>query len=156
MMNDVGRDLFVGKKQFNWTDFIIFFLLGVGGIFGAMEFWQADIINTLVGTFGTVEMTAHNIATQINRLAFMIPHGIAIALSVRLGSTLATNPKAARSLALTVFCVCALIFFLTSKMIYDFRRSIFYAFTEDPEILEVCVKYLRCYLRCYMSAFHLY
>ena len=78
----------------------------------------------------------------------MIPIGIGIALSVRLGSILPTSVKRAKTLLFWCYVVNMGIMALISAAVYVYRETLFRMFTSDTEVLEVRCTYTYAKRRC--------
>lgn len=67
----------------------------------------------------------------------MIPIGIGIALSIRLGATLPRNVKRAQQLVVGCGLVATLLFAVMSILMWTCRERIFKLFTTEQDVLEV-------------------
>ena len=72
----------------------------------------------------------------------MIPLGIGIALSVRLGSILPTSVERAKALLFWCYIINMGIMAMISAAVYVYREALFRMFTSDAEVLEVSM-YMR-------------
>ena len=99
-------------------------------------YWEA--LSLVVGTLGPVPLSIHTIPTQITMLAFMLPLGLGIALSVRIGATLPQNVQRAKTL--TLACVVASVVLLggLSVALYLLRESFVGLFTSELDVMEGC------------------
>jgi Na+-driven multidrug efflux pump len=68
----------------------------------------------------------------------MIPLGIGIALSIRLGATLPRNVKRAQQLVVTCAPVSTELVAIMAILMYTYRNFIFQLFTTDPNVLDGC------------------
>jgi Na+-driven multidrug efflux pump len=68
----------------------------------------------------------------------MIPLGIGVALSIRLGATLSRNVKRAKQLVMGCFLVSTVLFAIMTILMYTYRNFIFQLFTTDPDVLDGC------------------
>ena len=66
-----------------------FLQLAIPGIFSKNEWWFWEVVCVLAGQLGEIELASHTIAYNLIPLAFMLPLGVAIATSTRLGILLA-------------------------------------------------------------------
>ena len=70
----------------DWSKFVELFRLGIP--IGVTMLFEAALFNAstlLMGTFGTVSVAAHQVAINVPSITFMVPLGIALAATVRVG-----------------------------------------------------------------------
>ena len=70
----------------NWTKFAELFRLGMP--IGVTMLFEAALFNAstlLMGTFGTASVAAHQVAINVPSITFMVPLGIGLAATVRVG-----------------------------------------------------------------------
>ena len=70
----------------DWSKFAELFRLGMP--IGLTMIFEASLFNTatlLMGTFGTASVAAHQIALNVASITFMVPLGVAMAATVRVG-----------------------------------------------------------------------
>lgn len=113
-------------------------LLRVGGPIGMTLGFEAGMFSAAaiaMGTLGHFELAAHQIALQTASISFMIPLGIAIATSVRVGQAIGRGSPADARLAgntgmicgTVVMAVFGILFWLFPKTIISF-----YIDMQDP------------------------
>jgi MATE family multidrug resistance protein len=112
--------------------------LAGGGILASSEWWYWELVTFLIGTLGVVPLSVHTVPTQVIMVSFMLPIGIGIALSIRLGLTLVHSITRAKRLVLGCFLVSTLIFAAFSILMFTFRKAIFRIFVSDEEVLLGC------------------
>lgn len=112
--------------------------LSIGGIFALSEWWFWECICFLAGRFGLVELCVHTVTYQLIPITFMVPLGISIGLSVRMGVLLPVSVDGAKRLAAVtmLFTICAGI--TISAVIYKYQTWIVSMFTSDEEVFEGC------------------
>ena len=91
-----------------------------------------------MGTLGVVPLSVHTIPTQVSTVTFMVPYGIGVALSIRLGATLSRNVKRAQQLVIGCALVSTLLFGIMTILMYTYRNFIFQLFTREPDVLDGC------------------
>ena len=91
-----------------------------------------------MGTLGVLPLSVHTVPTQVLTVAFMIPYGIGVALSIRLGVTLPQNVKRAQQLVMGCALVSTGPFAIMTILMYTYRNLIFQLFTNDPDVLDGC------------------
>ncbi len=109
--------------------------LPVGGSIG-LEVTLFSATAFLVGTFGAVPIAAHQIAIQCAAITYMVPLGIGLATSVRVGQNIGANDVSAAAISgytglglSFLFMSCTALLFLTAP---NFITGI-YLDTGNPE-----------------------
>merc|ERR1711920_729280 len=95
-----GFDFKFLKESLDWKECKTYVKLGIGGVLSLSEWWCWEILCFIAGKLGVIPLCVHSIAYQLIPLAFMLPLGISIGLSVRLGSMLTQDVNKAKSLAI--------------------------------------------------------
>jgi MATE family multidrug resistance protein len=135
-----GLDWDFVKEAFNPSELLKYFKLSIGGVVSLSEWWFWESICFIAGKFGLTSLCAHSIAYQILPLVFMIPLGISIGLSVRMGQLLPQDVHKTKLLAFyTMLFTCA-ISILVSAIMYRYQSWIFAFFTRDADVLDECRK----------------
>lgn len=93
--------------------------LPIAGAFVA-EVGLFSAVTLMMGQFGATALSAHQIAYNVSSITFMVPLGIAMATTVRVGSASTLGPEAARragvtgmSLAVAAMAVASVVLVLT-------------------------------------------
>ena len=85
-----------------------------------------------------VPLCVHTIAYNLVPLLFMIPLGISIGLTVRMGNVIAYDVHRAKQMAawcmLFTICVGAVV----TLLLYQYRIQIAMLFTHDEEVIQGC------------------
>lgn len=103
-------------------------LIKLGGPIGAMLAFEASMFSAVaivMGTIGEAQLAAHQIALQSASISFMVPLGIAIAASVRVGQAMGERSVERAAIAgrvgmiccAGVMCVSGLAFWLAPQFI---------------------------------------
>jgi len=92
----------------------------------------------MAGTFGVVPFCVHIIAYQLVPICYMFPMGIAMGLTVRIGSVIEGDVPRAKRIATYTVAFTLLLGALVSFCVYNFRTVIVGLFTDDEEIHEGC------------------
>ena len=98
------------------------------GLFAAAAF--------MMGTIGTNELAAHQIALQCAAFTFMVPLGLAFASTIRVGfETGAGNPKGAQVAGYTGMCLAAIVMAMFAVVFVVAPRPVLSLFIDlhDPE-----------------------
>jgi len=116
-------------------------LLWIGvpnGISSFMEVSMFATIALMIGSLGTIAMAGHQVAINFGSITFMIPFGLATAISVRVGVFVGRNqPERARFAGYTGIGLSVLIMMCTATVMLLFPRFIASIYTSDPEVIEV-------------------
>lgn len=118
-------------------------LIRVGGPIGltlACEVSMFSAAGIAMGQLGKVPLAAHQIALQMGSFSFMVPLGISIAASARIGQFIgAKNGQAAKTAGTVGLAVCAFVMAVIAAVFVVFNHSIVGIFLDlsDPENLPV-------------------
>ena len=103
-------------------------LIRVGGPIGltlACEVSMFSLATIAMGQLGKIPLAAHQIALQTGGCSFMVPLGISIAASARIGQFVgAGNVKAAKTAGTVAFVTCGLVMAVLAVMILLFKQNI--------------------------------
>ncbi|MEL6345552.1 MAG: MATE family efflux transporter [Myxococcota bacterium] len=108
------------------------------GVQYGLEVWAFNATGLMVGWLGTAALAAHQIALNISALAFMMPFGLSIAASVRVGNRLGAGEDWTRSAATAIIAasawmgICALGLWLAAPALTR-------AYTDDAGVIEIAV-----------------
>ena len=118
-------------------------LFKVGGPIGVTLGFEASMFSAAaiaMGTLSQFELAAHQIALQTASISFMIPLGMAIATSVRVGQAIGRGSKPdARVAGITGMIACCLVMAVCGILFWLFPRIIVSAYIDvgDPTNVEV-------------------
>jgi MATE family multidrug resistance protein len=109
-------------------------------------FMEASLFSTaalLIGAMGTVAVAGHQIALNVASVTFMIPLGLAMAISVRVGQAMGRgDPDAARRAGFTGIALAATFMALSAICIFLFPELIAGLYTNDPAVKNMAVSLL--------------
>jgi len=114
-----------------------FFSLSVGGVFSLSEWWFWETMCFIAGSFGVVALCAHTIAYNLVPLLFMLPLGIMVGLTVRIGHVIAFDPRRAKLMAAWSMGFIIVTGTLVASMLYVFRLEIILMFSTDDEVVRM-------------------
>ncbi len=108
-----------------------------------LEMWAFQIVTLWAGDLGTSELAAHTIVLNLASLSFMLPLGISIGTSTRVGNLLGAGDRDEAQLAAHVafgmgagvMALCALIFLIG-------RHALPSLYTSDAAVLELSARVL--------------
>jgi len=117
---------------------VAFLSLSLGGVLSLSEWWFWETVCFIVGSFGIVPLCVHTIAYQIVPLLYMIPLGIMVGLTVRLGHLIPYNVPRAKRVAAWCMGFTTLLGLGVSLLLHKFRVEIVMLFTSDEEVMQGC------------------
>lgn len=124
------------KESLQPAPLLHFLSLSVGGIFSMMEWWFFEIMFFIAGSFGVVSLCVHTMAYNLVPLLFMIPLGILIGLTVRMGHVLVNHPQHAKLLAAYCMAFTTLMGIVVASVLYCLRHWTIRLFTNDPAVIN--------------------
>jgi MATE family multidrug resistance protein len=132
----------------HWPSFAELFRLGLP--IGVTMVFEVALFNgaaLVMGTFGLASLAAHQIAITIPSLTFMIPLGIGLAATVRVGlATGAGDARAARRAGFTAIGMAAVFMCMTALVLLLWPRPIATLWLPDipsnADVLALAVSFL--------------
>ncbi len=124
----------------------IFGLLRIGvpmGVTLLMEAGMFSIAALLISRLGTVAVAAHQIAINVASITFMVPLGLALAITIRVGNAVGRNdPHGVRyaglgGISLTLATQC-----IASGLMLGIPHLIARAYTESSDVLALAAQLL--------------
>jgi MATE family multidrug resistance protein len=92
------------QEALQWKPFRAYMTLGLGGMLACSEWIYWEALTLVIGrTLGIIPLSVHTIPTQVIMVSFMIPLGVGVALSVRLGVILSQSVRRAKELVVSCF-----------------------------------------------------
>jgi MATE family multidrug resistance protein len=89
----------------------------------------------VAGSFGVEALCAHTIAYNIIPLLYMIPLGLSIGLTVRMGHTLTQDPNKTKQIAAWCMGLAIVLGVGVAGTVYHLQDSIIPLFTNDPIVM---------------------
>ena len=121
-------------------------LLRIGvpiGISSAMEVTMFAVVSLLVSTLSTVDIAGHQVAINFASICFMIPFGLSVAISARVGNSVGRGKiEEARFRGYVGVAICILLMFVTATILFVFPEQIARIYTRDTEVIAVAVQLL--------------
>jgi len=121
-------------------------ILHVGIPIGLSVFVESSMFlyaTLLMGSLGVTEVGAHQIALNFSALAFMVPLGLAMAITVRVGNSAGRQDwqqvkfRAKVGFGLTLFSQTC-----SGLIIFIFANQIARLYTPDPQVIAIAVELL--------------
>ena len=98
------------------------------------------LVAMMMGTLGVHVMAAHQIAINITAMSFMVPLGISVAITSRIGNAVGSEDHSlARYLGFSGIALCALVMLLPATFYLLLPEWIIMIYTKDPEVFEMAV-----------------
>jgi MATE family multidrug resistance protein len=104
----------------------------------AVEMWGFQALSLMAGNLGEDSLAAHSLVMQIISLVFMVPLGLGIASSIRVGNLIgARDPHGAQRTAHVALAVTGIFMAGVSVIFVLFRNDLPHIFTHDPELVAI-------------------
>ncbi len=122
-------------------------LLGLGLPIGISLFLETAVfaaVALLLGTIGAVAAAAHQITLNVAAMTFMIPLGLSMATTVRVGHVLGRgDPGAARFSGFTGVGLSGLFMAVMAALMFIGHQTIARFYTDDPAVIVVAAGLLQ-------------
>ena len=144
------------SEALKWKPFVAFLALGTGGMLAYLEWAYWEVLTVVIGALGVMPLSAHSIPRQVTDIGYVVPLGIAIALAIRLGSTLSRGDiPSAKKLTQRTLSLSAIAFGIASILMFVYQDAIVHLFTTDSNVIELSEEiWLNCCL--YLFMFYLF
>ncbi len=121
--------------------------LRVGLPIGASIFMEASLFGTvglLMAQFGDVAVAAHQVSINFTALTFMLPVGLALATTIRVGQGLGRGDSAGARLSAHAGVTMALVVMIFPALVMGLRPQwIVSAYTDTSEVARLAESFLR-------------
>lgn len=121
-------------------------LLRIGipiGISSTMEVSMFAAVSLLISTLSAVAVAGHQVAINFAAMMFMIPFGLSVAITARVGNSIGRQkPDEARFRGYVGVGVCSCVMIFTAIFIFFFPDTIASIYTDDPAVKAVAVELL--------------
>ncbi|XP_032934438.1 multidrug and toxin extrusion protein 2-like isoform X1 [Catharus ustulatus] len=123
----------------DWGSFI--WLAVPGMVMLCIEWWTFEIGSFLAGLISVVELGAQSVIYELACVAYMVPLGISVAASVRVGNALgAGNVEQAKTSCITALLCTGVFAVVVAALLGSLRNVVGYIFTNDTEIVSLVSK----------------
>ncbi|XP_075707243.1 multidrug and toxin extrusion protein 1-like [Rhinoderma darwinii] len=134
----------------DWNSFVVLAVPSM--LMVCIEWWTYEIGSLLVGLISVVELGAQSVIYQVVTIAYMVPYGIGMATSVRMGNALgAGNIEQAKRSMMLAFLITAVFIIIDIILLAALKNVFSYIFTSDGEIAALVSDVIPVYL-----VFHLF
>lgn len=121
-------------------------LLRIGvpiGISSTMEVSMFACVSLLISTLSAVAVAGHQVALNFAAMMFMIPFGLSVAITARVGNSIGRRrPDEARFRGYVGVGVCSCVMIVTAILIFLFPDTIASIYTDDNAVKAVAVELL--------------
>jgi len=133
--------VFAKTKGPDWTYIKELIRVGVpNGISSTLEILLFAAVSILMGTLSVTASASHQVALSIAATVFMIPLGLSMAISQRVGLAIGQGSiENARFRGFLGTAVCTAIMTFTALLIFTIPETIVGIYTNDPEVMVVAV-----------------
>ncbi|MAL18486.1 MAG: MATE family efflux transporter [Balneola sp.] len=134
-------NIFARTKGPEWKYIRELITVGVpNGISSSMEVLLFATVSLLMGTLSVKAAAAHQIAINVAATMFMIPFGLSMAISQRVGFSLGQGSmEKARFRGFVGIAICAGVMTLTAMLLFLAPEFIISIYTDDIEVAGVAV-----------------
>ncbi|MBP7587608.1 MAG: MATE family efflux transporter [Thermoanaerobaculia bacterium] len=109
----------------------------------ALEYWAFAISSLWAGWLGPVDLAAHSIALNLASITYMVPLGIGLGASARVGNLIgAGDPRGAQRAAWVAFALGGAVMACFALLFVLGRSLIPYAFTRDAAVVTLAATLL--------------
>eukprot|EP00042_Codosiga_hollandica_P047942 m.527900 g.527900 ORF g.527900 m.527900 type:complete len:314 (-) comp57559_c0_seq55:2200-3141(-) len=108
-----------------------------------IEWWSYEICQLLSGQFGTDQLAAQIVCMQFIVIIFMVPLGLGIAASIRVGNMLGAGRPQSAHAAAVITILSEWVFALAMWTVLFFgRHDLPHIFNSDPDVLDIAIPIL--------------
>ncbi|NXM08360.1 S47A2 protein, partial [Tyrannus savana] len=123
----------------DWGSFI--WLAVPGMVMMCIEWWTFEIGSFLAGLLSVVELGAQSVIYELSCAAYMVPLGISVAASVRVGNALGSGDVVQAKTSCITALLCTGVFaVLVATLLESLRGVVGFIFTNDKEIVNLVSK----------------
>jgi MATE family multidrug resistance protein len=133
-----GLSLHAIREALRLKPMMGFIRLGLGGVLTMSEWWFWEVLCMLAGHLGVVPLCVHTIAYNLVPICFMVPLGISIGLTMRMGHVLTDDVGKAKFLAGSCMGMTVVIACLVAALLWHLQDPIIALFTTDDQVKEGC------------------
>jgi multidrug resistance protein, MATE family len=113
------------------------------GVSATMEVSMFAIVSLLMGALGTIAVAGHQIAINFAAMTFMVPFGLSMAITARVGQAIGKGQVSqARFKGFVGVGLCTIFMSFTAILMILFPELIVSIYTNDAEVAEMAVSLL--------------
>ena len=127
------------RSVFGWQPMWRMLAIGLPiGLQQMLEFGAFAAVGLLMGTFGAVQVAAHQVALNLAALTFMVPLGVGAAAAVRVGHAVGAGDQPRAKLAARIAYIIGLAFMMsTAVMFLLFPEELAGLYSSDTTLIAV-------------------
>ena len=135
---------FIAFSRPSWLYLREILSIGIPNGFGiAAEVGLFAVVSLLMGTFGVTAIAGHQVAINIASVTFMLPMGLSIAISIRVGQAKGRGDYVAtRYIGYAGIILSVLIMAVTATVFVNFPEMIVALYSDDPDVRSLAVQLL--------------
>lgn len=139
-----GSEIWTGWSSRAFDGWKNFMQLGLPGIIMICAEWSAfEIMGLAASYFGTTSLATHSVIMTITNLFYMVPLGVGIAASNRLGNLLGeSKPNHCKLSAYCSLVISSLFALINTLILIIFKSSFATFFTNDKKVIKMVIKVL--------------
>jgi MATE family multidrug resistance protein len=132
------------REAFRWKHQTTVLKLGWGiAISFAVEMWAFQAVALMAGQLGENALAAHSLVMHTVSLVFMVPLGLSIGCSVRVGNLIgAGDPNGAQRTAFVALGLTAIFMTIVSITFVALRNQLPLMFSSEPELVAIAATLL--------------
>jgi MATE family multidrug resistance protein len=135
---------FIAFSRPSWLYLREILSIGIPNGFGiAAEVGLFAVVSLLMGTFGVTAIAGHQVAINIASVTFMLPMGLSIAISIRVGQAKGRGDYVAtRYIGYAGIILSVLIMAVTATVFVNFPEMIVALYSDDLDVRSLAVQLL--------------
>jgi MATE family multidrug resistance protein len=135
---------FIAFSRPSWLYLREILSIGIPNGFGiAAEVGLFAVVSLLMGTFGVTAIAGHQVAINIASVTFMLPMGLSIAISIRVGQAKGRGDYVAtRYIGYSGIILSVLIMAVTATVFVNFPEMIVALYSDDLDVRSLAVQLL--------------
>ena len=135
---------FIAFSRPSWLYLREILRIGIPNGFGiAAEVGLFAVVSLLMGTFGVTAIAGHQVAINIASVTFMLPMGLSIAISIRVGQAKGRGDYVGtRYIGYAGIILSVLIMAVTATVFVNFPEMIVALYSDDPDVRSLAVQLL--------------
>eukprot|EP00118_Oscarella_pearsei_P020048 m.215996 g.215996 ORF g.215996 m.215996 type:complete len:647 (+) comp39847_c0_seq2:55-1995(+) len=141
---NLGLDMWKGWSWeciYDWKPYIMLAIPGL--LMLCLEWWSYEIGILVTGAISELESAAFIISFNLVAIFFMIPLGISVAASIRVGNLLGANkPVEAKRSAWVAYGIAVAAAVFSSALILSSRQVLGWIYSSDQKVVDVAAKLL--------------
>lgn len=113
------------------------------GLSSTMEVTMFAVVSLLMGSLSTIAVAGHQVAINFSAMTFMVPFGLATAITTRVGNAVGKNSmEEARRRGFVGIALSTLFMSLTAIIMFTIPDLITSIYTQDLAVQEVAISLL--------------